>query len=102
MKEQVADRVKAERSGRLMRLEQRMSQEYRQSFVGENVQVLYEEAKKIGETVYQIGHTVRYIKVGRRAEGDFKNRILTETLMGALQDDIMLAKEQDTVQIIKD
>lgn len=102
MKEQVADRVKAERSGRLMRLEQRMSQEYRQSFVGENVQVLYEEAKKIGETVYQIGHTVRYIKVGRRAEGDFKNRILTETLMGALQDDIMLAKEQETVQIIKD
>lgn len=102
MKEQVADRVKAERSGRLMRLEQRMSQEYRQSFVGENVEVLYEEAKKIGETVYQIGHTVRYIKVGRRAEGDFKNRILTETLMGALQDDIMLAKEQETVQIIKD
>lgn len=102
MEDQVADRVKTERSGRLMRLERRMSQEYRQSFVGENVEVLYEEAKKIGENVYQIGHTVRYIKVGRRAEGDFKNHILTETIMGALQDDIMLVKEQEAAQIIKD
>ena len=59
MEDQVSDQVRAERSGRLMRLEQRMSQEYRQSFIGENVEVLYEEAKKIGETVYQIGHTDR-------------------------------------------
>ena len=95
MKEQVADRVKTERSGRLMRLERRMSQEYRQSFVGENVEVLYEEAKNIGENVYQIGHTVRYIKIGRKAEGNFKNRILTETVAGILQDDIMLVKETD-------
>lgn len=102
MKEQVTDRVKAERSGRLMRLEQRMSQEYRQSFAGEDVEVLYEEAKKIGENVYQIGHTVRYIKVGRKAEGDFKNRILTETLTGALQDDIMFVEEQEAGEIIKD
>lgn len=95
MKEQVADRVKTERSGRLMRLERRMSQEYRQSFVGENVEVLYEEAKNIGENVYQIGHTVRYIKIGRKAEGNFKNRILTETVAGILQDDIMLVKEPE-------
>ncbi|MDE7276085.1 MAG: tRNA (N(6)-L-threonylcarbamoyladenosine(37)-C(2))-methylthiotransferase MtaB [Lachnospiraceae bacterium] len=102
MEDQVSDQVKAERSGRLMRLEQRMSQEYRQSFIGENVEVLYEEAKKIGETVYQIGHTVRYIKIGRKAQGDFKNRILSETLVGALQDDIMLVEEQKVSQNMKD
>lgn len=102
MEDQVSDQVKAERSGRLMRLEQRMSQEYRQSFIGENVEVLYEEAKKIGETVYQIGHTVRYIKIGRKAQGDFRNRILSETLVGALQDDIMLVEEQKVSQNMKD
>ena len=102
MEDQVSDQVRAERSGRLMRLEQRMSQEYRQSFIGENVEVLYEEAKKIGETVYQIGHTVRYIKIGRKAQGDFRNRILSETLVGALQDDIMLVEEQKVSQNMKD
>ncbi|MDE5931531.1 MAG: tRNA (N(6)-L-threonylcarbamoyladenosine(37)-C(2))-methylthiotransferase MtaB [Lachnospiraceae bacterium] len=93
MENQVADQVKTERSGRLMALERRMSQEYRQSFVGEKVEVLYEEAKKIGEIVYQIGHTVRYIKVGRKAQGDFKNCILAETITKVLQDDIMLVEE---------
>ncbi len=102
MEDQVSDQVRAERSGRLMRLEQRMSQEYRQSFIGENVEVLYEEAKKIGETVYQIGHTVRYIKIGRKAQGDFRNRILSEMLVGALQDDIMLVEEQKVSQNMKD
>ena len=58
--------------------------------------------KKIGETVYQIGHTVRYIKIGRKAQGDFRNRILSETLVGALQDDIMLVEEQKVSQNMKD
>lgn len=93
MENQVADQVKTERSGRLMELERRMSREYRQSFVGEKVEVLYEEAKKIGEMVYQIGHTVRYIKVGRKVQGDFKNCILEETIARGLQDDIMLVEE---------
>jgi len=102
MEEQVTDRVKTERSGRLLRLGQRMSQEYRQTFVGEDVEVLYEEARKFGEALYQIGHTVRYIKVGRKAQGDLKNHIQAETIVGTLQDDIMLAEEKKDIQIIKD
>lgn len=102
MENQVDDNVKTERSGRLMRLEQRMSQEYRLSFVGEDAEVLYEEAKKFGEALYQVGHTVRYIKVGRKIQGDFKNRILTETITGTLQDDIMLVGKEKTDKIIKD
>ncbi|MCM1174885.1 MAG: tRNA (N(6)-L-threonylcarbamoyladenosine(37)-C(2))-methylthiotransferase MtaB [Blautia sp.] len=101
MENQIPDKIKTERSARLMQLEQRLSQEYRQSFAGENVEVLYEEAKKIGETVYQIGHTVRYIKVGKKTQGDFKNRILTERLTGARQGDIMLAGEEKCLKSLR-
>lgn len=93
MKDQVPDQVKNERSGRLLQLEQRMSQAYRQDFVGEKAEVLYEEAKILGGEVYQIGHTVRYIKIGKKAQGDFKNRILTETLTENFLDDMILVRD---------
>lgn len=93
MKDQVPDQVKNERSGRLLQLEQRMSQAYRQDFVGEKAEVLYEEAKILGGEVYQIGHTVRYIKIGKKAQGDYKNRILTETLTENFLDDMILVRD---------
>ena len=102
MEDQITDKVKTERSSRLMQMEQRMSQEYRRSFIGENVEVLYEEAKKFGGNIYQIGHTVRYIKIGKKIQRDYRNRILAEKITGVLQDDIMLAEGQEAAEIIKD
>lgn len=93
MEGQIPQKIKNVRSGRLMRLEQRMSQEYRSSFAGEKEEVLYEEAKILNGEVYQIGHTVRYIKIGRKAQGDFKNRILTETMTEDFLDDMMLMRD---------
>lgn len=93
MEGQIPQKIKNVRSGRLMRLEQRMSQEYRSAFAGEKEEVLYEEAKILNGEVYQIGHTVRYIKIGRKAQGDFKNRILTETMTEDFLDDMMLVRD---------
>lgn len=93
MEAQVASRVKNERSGRLMQLERRMSREYRKAFAGEKEEVLYEEAKILNGEVYQIGHTVRYIKIGRKAQGEFKNRILAETMTEDFLDDMMLVRD---------
>ncbi len=93
MEDQVASRVKNERSSRLMQLERRMSREYRKAFAGEKEEVLYEEAKILNGEVYQIGHTVRYIKIGRKAQGEFKNRILAETMTEDFLDDMMLVRD---------
>ena len=54
---------------------------------------MYEEAKILNGEVYQIGHTVRYIKIGRKAQGEFKNRILAETMTEDFLDDMMLVRD---------
>lgn len=93
MEAQVPAQIKNERSGRLMQLEQKMSQEYRRAFIGEKEEVLYEEAKILNGEVYQIGHTARYIKVGKKMQGDFKNCILKETMTDNFLDDMMLVQD---------
>ncbi len=95
MEAQIPDQVKNERSGRLMRLARLMSQEYRQSFAGEKAEVLYEEAKMQNGEVYQIGHTVRYIKTGRKTQEALRNRILTETLTEDFLDDMVLVQAEN-------
>ena len=95
MEAQIPDQVKNERSGRLMRLARLMSQEYRQSFAGEKAEVLYEEAKMQNGEVYQIGHTVRYIKTGRKTQEALRNRILTETLTEDFLDDMVLVQVEN-------
>lgn len=95
MEAQIPDQVKNERSGRLMRLARLMSQEYRQSFAGEKAEVLYEEAKMQNGEIYQIGHTVRYIKTGRKTQEALRNRILTETLTEDFLDDMVLVQAEN-------
>lgn len=90
---QVPDQVKSERSGRLMRLARHMSQEYRESFAGEKAEVLYEEAKILNGEVYQTGHTVRYIKIGKKSQEELRNRIRTEILTEDVLDDMVLIRD---------
>ncbi len=94
MEDQVPDQIRNERSSRLMQLERRMSEEFRRDFVGERAEILYEEAKTLHGEVYQIGHTKRYIRVGKRVREDLKNRILEETLTEEFLDDMILVKDQ--------
>ena len=57
---QVPEQVKKERSHQMLALAERMSQEYRDSFVGKEVSVLLEEP---GEDGYMVGYTKEYIRV---------------------------------------
>ena len=93
MEGQVTSQTKNIRSSRLMQLEQRMSQEYRSAFAGEKEEILYEEAKTLNGEVYQSGHTARYIKAGKKTQGDLRNHILTETLTEHFLDDMMLVRD---------
>ena len=90
MEQQVPDAVKTQRSNRLIQLEQRMSKEYRQSFMGEDIEVLLEEQKEIDGNFYQIGHTGQYIKAALKTQEDMRNCMVTGVLSEFLKDDIMV------------
>ncbi|MCM1386055.1 MAG: tRNA (N(6)-L-threonylcarbamoyladenosine(37)-C(2))-methylthiotransferase MtaB [Bacillus sp. (in: Bacteria)] len=89
MDNQVPDDIKTQRSNRLMQLERQMSKEYRQSFMGEDVEALFEECKEIDGRVYQIGHTKQYIKTALETRQDMRNCMVTGPLTEFLKDDIM-------------
>ncbi len=92
MKNQVPEPLKAKRSDVLLAMEQRQSKEFREFYVGAEVEVLYEEAKEIDGKIYQIGHTKEYVKVAKQTEEDLTNVICREKIEGFLKDDILLAR----------
>lgn len=68
MKDQLTDRQKTERSEVLLQLTKRQSEEYRKSFIGRELTVLWEDEEEIGGSVYMIGHTDRYVRVACKKE----------------------------------
>ena len=60
---QVADKVKAQRSSVLMKLEEEMSLEYRKLYVNSVMDVLIEEKQLIAGEEYYTGYTKNYIRV---------------------------------------
>ena len=90
MPEQVTDTKKAERSNRLLAMEQRHSQEYRQSFLGKEVSILLEETKIMDGVSYMVGHTKEYVKVAVRTKEDLSNVLMQGIADEMLTDDILL------------
>lgn len=90
MEHQLTDAEKTKRSNRLMQLEHKMSEEYRRSFIGSEVEVLFEEEKEIDGCIYQTGHTRQYIKVVKQTRENLSNCIVKGTITGFLQEDIMV------------
>ncbi len=69
---QIPNRVKGERSKKLIALSDGMAEEFMAAYIGETLPVLFEQG--IGENLYE-GHTTNYIKVLAFSEEDMKNRI---------------------------
>ncbi|CDD64468.1 tRNA-I(6)A37 thiotransferase enzyme MiaB [Firmicutes bacterium CAG:882] len=63
MENQVADSIKSARSDELIELDDGLSENYRESFVGEKEKVLVEEYVEKDGKKYAVGHTRRYVKV---------------------------------------
>ncbi len=101
MRNQVPEQKKADRSDILLAMEQRQSKEFRQFYIGAEVEVLYEEAKEIDGKTYQIGHTREYVKVARETEEDLTNEIRREKISSFLKDDILLAGTVEFLQEIR-
>ncbi|TCL59513.1 threonylcarbamoyladenosine tRNA methylthiotransferase MtaB [Kineothrix alysoides] len=89
MKEQVPDEEKTRRSNLLLSMEKEYSQDYRTDYIGEEVEVLFEEEKVIDGVCYQTGHTRQYVKVAKRGEAGLSNRLIKGKAAGFLQEDML-------------
>ena len=89
-KDQVDDRLKTERSNRLLAMEQRQSSAYREGWMGKNVEALMEEEKEIQGKKYQVGYTKTYVKVAVWAEEDLSNQLIEGKVVGLLDQEYLL------------
>ena len=94
MPDQVPEPVKKERSAVLLKLEKKMSGEYRESFLGTEQEILLEEPVTIDSEVCMTGYTKEYVKAAVRLDGRdpkmLKNTFVRGTLKEFLTEEIML------------
>lgn len=90
MENQVPDGEKQIRSSRLLAMEKEQSKEFREKKVDTIEEVLFEEEKEIGGTVYQIGHTKEYVKVAKEGKESLSNKLVKGRIIGFLTEEILL------------
>lgn len=95
MENQIDDRVKARRSDELIELEKKLKNKYRQSYIGKNKDILFEEKVIINGEEYFVGHTKEYIKVAVSSDADICNKIVCVKIKSLLNAEILLAQLQE-------
>lgn len=93
MEHQVPEPVKKERSNILLALEKKMSEEFREYYVGKQVTALMEEAYEFEGETYFTGYTKEYVKIAVKSAADLSNQFVKGTIRGRLTDDIYLMVE---------
>ena len=71
MKDQLTDRQKSVRSDVLLHLTKTQSENYRNSFIGEKLEILWEDKEEIKGREYMTGHSDRYVKVAVPMDSPF-------------------------------
>ena len=84
---QVLRAVKEERAGRAAAIAERMERDYLSQFVGQSVEVLFEEER---DGLWR-GHTTRYCRVGVRSGENLHNR-LRQVKIAAVEEDCLLGE----------
>ena len=92
MENQVPEETKASRSNLLLSMEKMQSKEFRETFLGQEEEILFEEGKEIDGDFYQVGHTKQYVKVAKKSEKSLSNTIIAGKITKFLLDDIMLVQ----------
>ena len=92
---QLTDAVKAERSDKMLELNETREKEYEDTFLGKDVEVLLEEEVDIQGKSYYLGHTREYVKVAvPKLEKYSVNQELTVKAEQFLQPHILLGEEK--------
>lgn len=89
-KDQVDDRIKTERSNRLIEMGEKQSIAYRESYLGKTVEALLEEEKVIQGEKYQVGYTKTYVKVAVKDASDLSNCIIEGKAVEVLDNEYLL------------
>ena len=92
---QLTEAQKAARSDVLLALAEESGKRFRERFIGQQIEVLLEEQKIIGDKKYMVGHTKEYVQVALETEEDLSNRIVTGEATGFLTKDILLLNFSD-------
>ena len=90
MKDQVPENKKKERSANLIELGTKMSEEFRQYYLGREEEVLFEEKACIDGENYYVGYTKEYVKVAKISDVPLDNQIMKGVLTKMINDEIYL------------
>lgn len=82
MPNQVDGGLKEERSRKLIALSNKNEEEYNKSYIGKNVEVLFEDAHVEESRIYRKAHTTNYIVVKIETEEDWENEIKKVKIVG--------------------
>lgn len=85
-KDQVPEEVKKKRSEILLALAKRQSRQFRESYIGESAEVLFEESREIDGVLCQTGYTGEYIRTAKKTGENLSGRIYTGKLTGFVKD----------------
>ena len=93
MKEQVPEEVKTKRSGILLELEKKMSEEFREDYLGKTEAALLEEELELDGVRYFTGYTKEYVKVVVPAKNQRANTLVHGRIDRRLMDGLYLMVE---------
>ena len=85
MKNQISGDVKEKRSKRLIELSDKNEKEYNKTYIGKEVEVLFEEEKN---GMY-VGHTQNYIMIHCKTEQNVKNKTINVKCKEVMENSIV-------------
>lgn len=88
-KDQVPEEVKKIRSGILLELAKKQSRAFRESYIGKNVEVLFEESREINGISCRIGYTGEYIRAAKKTAESISGKICTGKLTGFAEGSVL-------------
>lgn len=91
MPEQVAEKEKTKRSAALIQTGLDLTRQYRENFIGNKENILFEEVKVIDGKAYSVGHTKNYIEVAVENIKDVSGKVLEVEIKDFINNEIMLA-----------
>jgi len=92
MPDQLTDAVKASRGALLQQLEREQSRAFRGRYIGQEVEVLFEEAREMAGGLYQVGYTRDYVRVALAGTKSLQGRLERVRIRGFLSDEVLLAE----------
>ncbi|MDO5100781.1 MAG: tRNA (N(6)-L-threonylcarbamoyladenosine(37)-C(2))-methylthiotransferase MtaB [Eubacteriales bacterium] len=75
MSGQVSEEIKNRRSQELIALGEKLQRDFREQYIGQTQEILFEEEKMVDGVTYQLGHTMNYIPVRVATEQNLENKV---------------------------